>query len=165
MDISEKLKIDIATKRIKNPSEELQLIAVGRDGHAIEYIDNPSEKVKLAAIKQDGYVIEYVSNPSEKMKLTAVKQNGNTLQYINKPSDEIKLAAVKKDGTAIRYISCASEEIQLASLWNFKARKYVTCGLNLPTIHYKWIHDCSGIFLKKNLKNRTKKYSDINIRC
>jgi len=35
-------------KYIKNPSEEVQLAAIGEDAFAIQWIENPSEKVQLA---------------------------------------------------------------------------------------------------------------------
>ena len=152
---------------IPNDSDtgEIGLAAVKQDGTAIQYISDPSEEIKLAAVKQDGTAIQYISDPSEEMKLAAVKQNGTAIEYISNSTEEMKLAAVKNNGLVIDYIVNASEEVQLASLWDFNARKYVTCGLNLPTIHYKWIHDYPEKYFEKNLKNRTKKYLDINIRC
>ena len=37
---------------IKNPSEKVQLAAVGQDWHAIKYIKNPSKEVQLAAVER-----------------------------------------------------------------------------------------------------------------
>ena len=37
---------------ITNPSEEVQLEAVKRNGYAIQFITNPSHEVQVEAIKQ-----------------------------------------------------------------------------------------------------------------
>ena len=161
------MSLYISTKfNINYDTEEMKLAAVNGNGYAIQHISNPSEEIKLAAVKQNGYAIQYMIDPSEEIKLAAVKDYGYAIKHIENPTEEMKLASVKENGYAIEYIANASEEVQLASLWIFEARKYVKHGLSLPTIHYKWIHDCCGLkYFEKNLKNRTKKYSDINIRC
>ena len=152
-------------KYLYNPSKEIAFAAVTQNGNALQYIKNPSKEIQLAAVKQNGFSIQYISYPSEEVQLAAVKQCGEAIQCIKNPSKDVQLAAVKQNGNIIYYITNASKEVQLASLWIFEARKYGTYGLNLPTIYYKWIHDYPEKYFEKNLKNRTKKYSDINIRC
>ena len=120
--------------------------------------------MKFIAVKQNGLAIKLIKNPSEELKLAAVKQNGDAIKWIDNPSEELQLAAVKQDGSAIRHIDNPSKELQLASLWDSRARKYVTYGLELPTIHYEWKHNNitnSEIFFKKNL-SKIRKYFDIN---
>ncbi len=142
-----------------------------QNGYAIRNIKNPSEKAKLAAVKQNGKAILFINNPSEEVQLAAVNQNVFVIKHIIKCCGiwhlkRVQLAAVNQNGKVMRYLHTNDKEIQLASLWDFGARKYVNVGLELPTIHYKWIHDditTSEIFFKKNL-NDIKKYSDINFK-
>ena len=109
-------------KRIKNPSEAVQLAAVQKQGHSIEYIINkgitPSETVQLAAVKQTGYAIEHIDNPSEAVQLAAIERNGLAIEYIDNPSEQVQLAAVEQNSIAIRVIInrgiTPSEAAQLA---------------------------------------------------
>ena len=123
-------------------------------------MDNSIQKLKL---QRDGLAIQNITNPSKELQLIAVKENGFAIEYIKDPSEEVQLAAVKENGFAIKYIKDPSEKVQLASLWDPTAREFVVVGLELPTIHYIWIHDkiSSDVnYFKKNL-NKIKKYSDI----
>ena len=119
---------------IDNPSEEVQLETVKKDGYAIEIIISkgikPSKEVILAAIKSNGYAIKYIDNPSEEFQLEAVKTDGHAIEYINprgvKPSKEVQLAAVNENGGAIRFINNPSKEVQLAAVMqNGYAIKYI----------------------------------------
>jgi len=60
-----------AIKDIKNPSIELQLLAVKNKGEAIKYIKNPSEEVQLEAINNSAYAMYYIENPTSKVKKLA----------------------------------------------------------------------------------------------
>jgi hypothetical protein len=107
-----------AIQYIKNPSEEMQLIAVKQNGYAIKFIKNPSKAVQLEAVKQDGCAIQYIKNPSEEMQLIAVKQNGYAIQYIKNPSALLQLEAVKENGYAIQFIKNPSAAVQLIAVNN-----------------------------------------------
>lgn len=53
---------------IKNPSLEIQLAAVQRDGNAILWFDGPIPlEVQIEAVKQDGGAIKYIPNPSPEL--------------------------------------------------------------------------------------------------
>jgi DNA-dependent RNA polymerase auxiliary subunit epsilon len=101
-----------AIEYIKNPSEQVQLAAVQQNGHAIQHIENPSEEVQLAAVQQNGYAIKFIENPSEEVQLAAVQQFGHAIQHIENPSEEVQLAAVKKEGYAIKFIENPSERVK-----------------------------------------------------
>ena len=104
------------TKRIKHPSEAVQLAAVQRDGWAIQYIENPPEEVQLAAVQQNGAAIYWIINPSLEVQLAAVQQNGYAIQYITNPTIPVQLAAVQRNGQAIKYITDPTIPVQLAAV-------------------------------------------------
>jgi hypothetical protein len=106
----------LAIQFIKDPSEEMKLEAVRQDGWAIRFIKDPSERVQLEAVRQDGYAIRFIKDPSEKMKLEAVRYDGRTIQFIKDPSEEMKLEAVRQYGSAIRYIKDPSERVQIEAV-------------------------------------------------
>jgi len=111
---------------IDNPSEEVQLKAVKKEGYTIKFIKNPSEAVQLEAVKEDEGAIEHIKNPSEAIQLEATKRNGSILMYLKNPSEAVKLEAVKNYGYAITYIDNPTEEICLAAVkQNGYALQYV----------------------------------------
>lgn len=74
-------------QNIKTPSEAVQLTAVNHGPHwTIDYLYinkiEPSEEVKLAAVQKNGHALEYIKNPSESVQLAAVKQNVFAVGYI-----------------------------------------------------------------------------------
>jgi phosphoribulokinase len=101
---------------IRTPTEKVQLKAVKKEGEAIKYIKNPNEEMQLEAVKQNGRAIEHIKNPSEDVQLEAVKQEGEAIEYIKNPSEAVQLEAVKQRGTAIKYIKNPTEEMQLAAV-------------------------------------------------
>ena len=108
----------IAIRYIDNPSEEMQLEAVKKDGNAIKGIKKPSEKVQLEAVKEDWGTIEYIKNPSEAVQLEAAKRNGSILMYLKNPSEAVKIEAVKNYGYAITYIDNPTEEMKIEAVKN-----------------------------------------------
>ena len=104
-ELIEKVKYDPEyIKRIKNPSEAVQLAAVSEDPYAIEYIKNPTESVQLAAASENAYVIQYIENPIEAVQLLAIEEDEELIKYIKNPTAAVQLAAVKKDEFSIIYI-------------------------------------------------------------
>lgn len=81
---------------IPNPTEELQLLAVCRDGLALRHIQNPSEKVCIEAIKQHGRAIIHVTNPTFEMKLLAYGRDPEMF-YKLPLTHELCLEAVTKN--------------------------------------------------------------------
>ena len=65
---------------VKEPTEEVQLVAVCKNGYLIEHINNPSEDIQFSAVNQNGKAIKFLSNPSEELKNLA---SINTINYEN----------------------------------------------------------------------------------
>jgi len=101
---------------IRIPTEKVQLEAVKLNVMAIQYINNPTENVQLEAVKKDGLAIRYIKNPTENVQLEAVKKDGLAIRYIKNPTEKVQLEAVKKEGEAIQYIKNPSEAVQLEAV-------------------------------------------------
>jgi len=91
-------------KYVQDPSPELQLKAVSAIGDYIRYIDNPSHQVQMAAVKQDAGALKYIDNPSHQVQMAAVTNNGNAISIIDNPSLDLQMAAVKSYPDSIKYI-------------------------------------------------------------
>jgi protein tyrosine phosphatase (PTP) superfamily phosphohydrolase (DUF442 family) len=88
----------------ENPSEEVQLEAVRKNGYNIKHIHNPSKKIQLEAVRENGDSIMYVLNPSEEVQLEAVKQSGLAIEFIKNPSEQVQLEAVRQNWSAVEFI-------------------------------------------------------------
>jgi hypothetical protein len=98
-----KVKIDPSIIReIENPSEAVQLAAITLGPHwTIDYLYinkiDPSEEVKLAAVQKNGHALEYIKYPSESVQLAAVEQNVFSVGHIQKSqiSRKVKVYVLK----------------------------------------------------------------------
>jgi ribosomal protein L31E len=107
-------------KRIKHPSERLQIEAVKKEPEAIKLIKDPSEKVQLAAVEHIEYAISWIKNPTEKVQLQVLKNHGiEAIRYIKNPTEKVQLTAIKEDPTSIRFIkNKISEKVQIEAVKN-----------------------------------------------
>lgn len=111
----------------------IQIVAVGKDSNALQYIknakpivqksafihlidfpqirfiENPIYEVQMKIVSRDGAMIQYIKNPSEEVQLAAARCRGD--EAINgiikngiKPSEDVQLAAVTHTGDAIQNI-------------------------------------------------------------
>ena len=119
-------KFGHAIKYTKEPSEEVQRLAVQQNGFVIKYIKEPSEEVRRLAVQENGHAIQYIKEPSEEVRRLAVQQNGDAIQYVKEPSEELRRLAVQENGYAIHYIKEPSEELRrLAVQRNGDAIEYI----------------------------------------
>ena len=61
---------------------EYCLVAVKRDGYALQYVKEQTFEMCLEAVKQNGYSLKFVKEQTHEICLEAVKQNGNALEYV-----------------------------------------------------------------------------------
>src|SRR3712207_7225332 len=64
-------------KLIQNPTEEMKILAVSRNGLLIRYLKKPSTEVIWTALKSNIWAIEYVENPTERMCMYCVEDSWN----------------------------------------------------------------------------------------
>lgn len=119
-------KNGIAIKFIENQDFEMRRIAIESNPLSIEYMDNLEEELQVLAVKLLWNSIKLIKNPSYKVKKEAVSTKGWAIQYVENPEEELCLLAVTEEYDAIKYIENPSEEVQLKAVeksWN--AIKYI----------------------------------------
>jgi len=121
-------------KHIKNPTEEMQMLAVKADGRLIKDIKNPSEELQLAAINETPEAFEFIKNPSEEMQMLAVQENGSAVRFIKNPSEKVQMLAIQKNGYNIRFIDNPTEEMQMLAV---KADGRLIKDINNPSEELK----------------------------
>ena len=126
-----------AVQYLKNPSVQVQLESVGKNGLMIRFIKNPNEQVQLESVRQNGWAIEYIENPSEQAQLESVRQYGYAIAYIKNPNEQVQLESVRKDGYAIRYINNPSERVQLEALKQNLRYAVYYCSPEIYDVWYK----------------------------
>lgn len=106
-------------KYIKNPSTEIQLIAVTEDSRNLAFIKNQSEQVQLAAIKnmEFEYQVATIKNPTPRVQLVAAQMfPSNAMKYIDSPTQAAQLEAIKQDPRSIKHVKNPSQKVQLAAV-------------------------------------------------
>ena len=84
---------------------EYCLVAVKRDGLALEYVKEQTHEICLQAVKRTGYALEYVKEQTSDICLEAVKQHGLALRFVKEQTPDICLEAVKRQhGFALKYV-------------------------------------------------------------
>lgn len=167
-------------KYVKDPSLDLQLIALRQTYEAYNYINNPHPIVTELAIAMNGLFIKHIENPSERLMMIAISSNSDSLQYIKEqgdtfkldllrydgktikifqdPSEEYKLIAVTQDGKAIKYIKDSSDNIKTIAVKNsYKAIKYI----DDPSERLKLLAIRTDIRAYKYIKNPSDSVKDI----
>jgi len=111
---------------IKNPSQEVIIAALSRNGNNIKFVMNPTFEQKKTAIKNTPLAIQYIDDLEEELQILAVKLLWNSLKFIKNPSLKVKMAAVKTRGWAIQYIDNPAEELaQVSVKKDYDAIKYI----------------------------------------
>ena len=85
-------------------TEDYKRNVVNQAGETLQFIKNPSEEVQRLALQNNGWAIQFIKNPSEELKRLAVQSNGLAIQHIKNPSEEVQRLAVQNDGDAIQHI-------------------------------------------------------------
>ena len=114
-------------KFIKNQSFEMRKIAIESNPLSVQYMDDLEEELQVLAVKLLWNSLKYIKNPSYKVLEEAVKVKGWAIQYIEAPDEKLCLLAVNNDYDAIKYIKNPSKETQLMAIeksWN--AIKYIS---------------------------------------
>jgi len=101
--------------KIKNPSENIKLMAVSLEPELLEYIKNPSELLQVTAVTKKAFSIMYIDNPSEKIQLLAINNSAYAIRHIKNPTEMAQLAAVIQIASSIKYIKNPTEKVKRAA--------------------------------------------------
>jgi hypothetical protein len=92
--------------KIKNPSKELQLIAIDEDWQSLIFIKKPTaETIERSIEVSRGWIIRYIEKPSEDIKIKCLKKSkGAIFSLIKRPSDYLVKLALFEDFDNIIHI-------------------------------------------------------------
>jgi len=129
-------------KFIRNPTEEMCLRAVKRDGSTLEHCPIRTAKIEMDALENDPSVVRFIENPtkeqldfviehdasclekeiidklSPEQLLTAISKCGRVLRYIENPSQDLVLSAVNTCGDAIKLLENPTKELLMKAIHN-----------------------------------------------
>lgn len=122
---TEKFDVNNWHKYVNFDAAEIANELISKNGLFLRHIKNPSYSQMVIALKKDGLALECI--PAEKQTLElcliAVSQNGLALMYVsevefNKNSELFNNIAVKKNGASLKYVKtkCISEYVGLAKI-------------------------------------------------
>ncbi len=81
---------------IRDPTEEVQLLAVQTDPKMIRYIKNPSLKVQEMAVKDNPFIVVLVDNPSSELANSCLSRYSPILHERIKLNDKDELLCIQK---------------------------------------------------------------------
>lgn len=87
---------------IKNPNEELQMLAVTQNPYTIKEIENPCFEAQKHVILINPRFLEIIKNPNYAIQKYAVSKDGYCLDFVEKKTHELVVLAVKNKP----YIAC-----------------------------------------------------------
>jgi len=103
-------------KYVKNPTKELILHALHREGCALQFVKNKTLDLCKAAVKQNGLALYFVEQkePSElltEIYQTAIKQTALALRYVKFQTDDLRFLAVKKMCYVVQYCTQVNDKL------------------------------------------------------
>jgi gas vesicle protein len=105
-------------EHIKNPTEEMSLIAISKEPLLLRFIENQTEEICMTAVKKSGNALEYVKDQTEEICIEAVKYGSNVLLDVKTPTEKIYLTALENQTifTLIKYIKNPTDEMKTISI-------------------------------------------------
>ena len=104
-------------KNIQNPTQQMMIYAVEADRSLLKYLKdkNPSDEVFLAAVRKDGLAIIDVPEDrrTEEICKEAVNQKPIAISHIKDPVESVWQKAIDKDATIIKLIKNPTPEQQI----------------------------------------------------
>ena len=115
---------DDALQYIKNPSEELKLLAVNNSASALKYIVNPSKEILNAAINYSSYDVIFCMKNNRtiepaltlSMKKKLIKEYPDHIDCFHEQPLDLCLVALNEEPNSIRYMTNTEPELVMKAL-------------------------------------------------
>ena len=115
-----------AIAHIAQPTDEMKLLAVRKNGLTLQCVESPSREMQMAAIENNARAIQFVADPTPEMMTKAIMDGWINLEYIKNPPDDLLKLAVSQAGWAIKYAPDPSEDLQLLAVGkNYDAIRFI----------------------------------------
>ena len=100
---------------LREPIEDLRKIE--NDPSSIRLMRNPTEDLQLLAVNDDPHSIEYIKHPLQIVMETVIKLDPTTIKHFwRTATPAIRQMAIERDGSVIQYIKDATIEEQKISM-------------------------------------------------
>ncbi len=92
-----------------NSSDRMKMCAIGEDPNVLKYIKDPTPEMIILSISKDGDNIQYIENQTDELKLIASK---TSIKYIQCPSEDIIRIAFKHHKNALIWVENSPLDLQ-----------------------------------------------------
>jgi len=134
-------------KEICDPTDEQCRIAINNNINAIYYIKNPSNEILLHALKKDGLLLKIISKPTNEMIFAALRQNSHALEFVKDQTKEMIFMAAKKSPFSVSFIKNPTLDLYYELIeMNLKTYKFINNKLFTP----EFINKSAMIHVKKD---------------
>lgn len=109
-------------KKLSNPSDQLQIIAVKRQPDLIFSLKNPSIHVWRTALELEPMYIKYIESPIQELQMLAITKSIKTLEYIKKPTKVIQRYVIKHYPEYVHALRQIDDDVCLEALKKYGLR-------------------------------------------
>ena len=112
------LSTDEFSHLTKDEYNELVVIAVSKNGLALEFVDDQSEELCKIAVRQNGLALRFVKNKTQDICSLAVSENSLALEFVDPEMQTHSMCfnAVSKTPTALKFVDNQTEDICMEAL-------------------------------------------------
>lgn len=139
-------------ERIKNPSIEVQKLAVANNPKNIRVIPNPDSSIQMDFVKRYPDYISYLRYPSHEVQMYAIEKSPSNIAFINNPSEDVQMYVLEKYPEYFNKMREASDKVQIeaikqdTSLFDFKFANNIASKKTLLFVLDNYPHLLTKLF-------------------
>lgn len=103
-------------KKVSNPSDQLQIVAVKRQPILVFSLKNPSIHVWRTVLESEPMYIKYIESPIQELQMLAITKSIRTLEFIKKPTKVIQRYVIKHYPEYVHILKQVDDDVCLETL-------------------------------------------------
>lgn len=103
-------------KKLSNPTDQLQIVAVKRDPSLVFFLKEPSIHVWRTVIDIEPSYIKYIDSPIQELQMLAISKSIRALEFIKRPTKVIQRYVVKHYPEYVHLLRQVDDDICLETI-------------------------------------------------
>lgn len=103
-------------KKLSDPSDQLQIVAVKRDPSLVFYLKEPSIHVWRTVLELEPMYIKYIDAPIQELQMLAISKSIKSLEYIKNPTKVIQRYVIKHYPEYVHSLRHVDDDVYLETL-------------------------------------------------
>lgn len=103
-------------KKLSDPSDQLQIVAVKRDPSLVFYLKSPSIHVWRTVLEIEPMYIKFIDAPIQELQMLAISKSIKSLEYIKNPTKVIQRYVIKHYPEYVHSLRHVDDDVYLETL-------------------------------------------------